>query len=194
MRFSTPSFHQTTLLQTWTPSVPLIMHQPAVLLLQYFPLVEKVCCYHFVWIPQSPQAYPLRCFAFPQPTSGLVSFGVRTLRLIESTVGRETSVAVLSCLCFSPGLCSPVLSNLNRKYFHFLGKDQWWLWLAIFFLFFLPLPNLGYLHCKPDSVECQVHLGAEAHTTEMDVPIETNLIFEYWMSSISSLGNKLRMV
>lgn len=44
--------------------------------------------------------------------------------------------------------------------------------------FFSPLSNLGYLHCRPDSVESWICLGAEAHATEMDVPIETNLIFE----------------
>lgn len=60
--------------------------------------------------------------AFPQPTSGLVSFGVRRLYLIELIVDRET--AVHSCPCFSSGFFGPVVSNLNRKYFHFLGKDQ----------------------------------------------------------------------
>lgn len=49
----------------------------------------------------------------------------------------------------------------------------------LFFSFFFPLPNLGCLHCKPDSVWWQLHLGAEAHITEMDVPIGSNVISEF---------------
>lgn len=69
-------------------------------------------------------SHPLRCSTFPQSVFGLVSFGVERL------------------LSFSPGLCSPVLSKLNVKSFHFLGKEQLWLWLSIFFLFFFPPPSL----------------------------------------------------
>lgn len=49
-----------------------------------------------------------------------------------------------------------------------------------FFLFFSSsLPNLDCLHCKPDSVWRWLHLGAEAHITEMNVPIGTNVISEF---------------
>ena len=43
------------------------------------PLIIFLCRYHFVWMPQSLQAYPLRCSTLPQPVLSLVSFGVGRL-------------------------------------------------------------------------------------------------------------------
>lgn len=155
MSFSTPSFQHTVLLQTWTPSVP-SGQQPAVLLLQFLlssggkGLLLLLCLGATI-----PPGTTVRCFAFPLPTPGLVSFAVRPLHLRGSPV----TGAVLCCQCFSLGFCSPVLSNLNRKFFYFLSKnnDDYDRVLSSCF-FFLPLPNLGYLHCKPDSVQCWVCL------------------------------------
>lgn len=154
MSFSTTSFQHSVLLWTRTPSVP-SAQQPAVLLLQS--LFSSVVSASFGCHSPSRHYCEVLCFPTAHARCGVCSETSPSERI---PVCRETSGAVCS-LCFSLGFFNPVLSNLNRKCFYFFSNYYDWAffpWVVFWFFFFCPLPNLGCLHCKPDSVECWVCL------------------------------------
>lgn len=154
LSFSTPSFQHTVLLQTWTPSVP-SGQQPAVLLLQsLFSSGGKGPLLLLCLGATVPPGTTLRGFAFPLPTPGLVSFAVRCLHLRESSVCREIQEQC-SAACAILWLSAVLSSQIWTESASTSWARTMIIMMEYFFPgdFFLSLPNLGYLHCKPDSVE-----------------------------------------
>lgn len=106
-----------------------------------------------------PPGTTVRCFAFPLPTPGVVS-ALRHLHLRESLcVGRLQGQSALCAFLWVSSIQSSQIWTENASTSSAIIMIEHFFpgWFFGFF-FFCPLPNLGCLHCKPDSVECWVCL------------------------------------
>lgn len=158
----------------------------------YLSLMEKVCCYHFAWLPQSLQA--LLWGAFPShyppqvwcPLLWDVSIWEDPL-----CVGRLQEQC--SAVCAFLWVSAVQFSQTWRE----SASTSWARTMMIVIEYFFPgfffSPSLILLFALQTWFSGMLGLS-EACTTEMAVPIETSFISEYGMFSINSLGNKLRMV
>lgn len=126
----------------------------------YSPLVEKVCCYCFVWIPESLQA--LLWGAFPSHSPPQVwCLLLWDISIWENPLGvgrlQEQCSAVCAFLWVSAVQSSQIWTESSTSWARTMMIMIEYVFSGLG-VFFLPLPNLGYLHCKPDSVECWVCL------------------------------------